>query len=621
MLQAIALLLVTSLTLVGLLAAWVATTSRHWFWRAGVFVAVLGLLLLIPAYEPFVAFMLQGAVVAIGVQCYRWWCRRKDDAAESTPGARFSLASLLLVMVFVAVGAAVAVRVPEQNLYAWQSIFLFGLVGGASILLPLWVVHGKSVRWSLRLGLGLGLGLVLMPVISLPLAGGDWIVLSFVAYTSWPPEPDVGISLGINGQYQEGELIGVWAPIVSCVAMISLFVIWMRSVISASGATAVALSSRRSISRRRILLSGLLLVVVFAVSLSPAFIYYRLMTPIPIPVTTLPNPNGWDDLAAAGKLAETSSQANVLSNYDTVTKDQLVTAVAAYASIYEQMKVGLDRQVRYPLDYSKWGMDHLSSMRALARAIAVRSRLAKIEGRYEASAESSLECIRFGYALRRGGLIIESLIGIACSRIGRHWIYDIHEDLSTTQCVSLIEFLSDLETQVEPPEEYILRDRIWSQYGFGWHGHLIQIFDDHMGGSSFYTEDALFMSSKGEQGEMRLLQLELAIQAWRSTYNELPDSLNDLIPQYLDEIPLDPFSEAGSLLQYRRSEDGYVLYSVGYNGTDDGGAAPDEDDVVGYDSGDLRLDIRFGPDPIPSSEEDLEDEQDISSEPVERTEP
>src|SRR5687767_7422802 len=64
---AIAVLLISALTTTGLLALWAATSRRHWFLRTAAFLAMLSPLLLVPAYEPFVALALQGAVVAGGV--------------------------------------------------------------------------------------------------------------------------------------------------------------------------------------------------------------------------------------------------------------------------------------------------------------------------------------------------------------------------------------------------------------------------------------------------------------------------------------------------------------------------------------------------------------------------
>ncbi len=67
----------------------------------------------------------------------------------------------------------------------------------------------------------------------------------------------------------------------------------------------------------------------------------------------------------------------------------------------------------------------------------------------------------------------------------------------------------------------------------------------------------------------RLLQIGFALAAYRSTHGEYPDRLVELVPQYLEELPLDPFSEEGMV--YRREAGGYRIYSLCDNLIDDGG--------------------------------------------------
>jgi hypothetical protein len=49
----------------------------------------------------------------------------------------------------------------------------------------------------------------------------------------------------------------------------------------------------------------------------------------------------------------------------------------------------------------------------------------------------------------------------------------------------------------------------------------------------------------------------------------LPDELNNLVPEFMDSLPEDPFN--GKPLLYRKLDKGYCVYSVGANGKDDGG--------------------------------------------------
>jgi hypothetical protein len=65
----------------------------------------------------------------------------------------------------------------------------------------------------------------------------------------------------------------------------------------------------------------------------------------------------------------------------------------------------------------------------------------------------------------------------------------------------------------------------------------------------------------------------LAIERFRAERGAPPDELSELVPEYLAELPSDLWSPSSDF-EYRRddSELGYVLYSVGADGTDDGGS-------------------------------------------------
>ena len=63
--------------------------------------------------------------------------------------------------------------------------------------------------------------------------------------------------------------------------------------------------------------------------------------------------------------------------------------------------------------------------------------------------------------------------------------------------------------------------------------------------------------------------------AYRADTGRYPARLAELAPKYLAAVPDDLF--AGKPLVYRPSEAGYLLYSVGINGKDDGGRWTDDD--------------------------------------------
>jgi hypothetical protein len=75
-------------------------------------------------------------------------------------------------------------------------------------------------------------------------------------------------------------------------------------------------------------------------------------------------------------------------------------------------------------------------------------------------------------------------------------------------------------------------------------------------------------ADRAEQGQ-RNQYLAFALAAYRADHGRYPERLDVLAPKYLSEIPGDLFS--GKALIYRPSKDGYLLYSVGVNGRDEGG--------------------------------------------------
>jgi len=61
----------------------------------------------------------------------------------------------------------------------------------------------------------------------------------------------------------------------------------------------------------------------------------------------------------------------------------------------------------------------------------------------------------------------------------------------------------------------------------------------------------------------------LAVEWYRLKYNKLPESTTELVGDYLEAVPIDPFD--GQPLRYKRLEKGYIVYSVGEDQEDNGG--------------------------------------------------
>jgi tetratricopeptide (TPR) repeat protein len=72
------------------------------------------------------------------------------------------------------------------------------------------------------------------------------------------------------------------------------------------------------------------------------------------------------------------------------------------------------------------------------------------------------------------------------------------------------------------------------------------------------------------QSATDLARTAIALERYRLAHGEFPESLDAFAPQFMEKIPHDVIG--GQPLKYRRTDDGqFVLYSVGWNETDDGG--------------------------------------------------
>jgi hypothetical protein len=69
-----------------------------------------------------------------------------------------------------------------------------------------------------------------------------------------------------------------------------------------------------------------------------------------------------------------------------------------------------------------------------------------------------------------------------------------------------------------------------------------------------------------------------ALERYRIDKGQYPDKLEALAPDYLKKIPFDVIN--GKPLKFRLTDNGaYLLYSIGWNGVDDGGSIIDETDT------------------------------------------
>lgn len=106
-----------------------------------------------------------------------------------------------------------------------------------------------------------------------------------------------------------------------------------------------------------------------------------------------------------------------------------------------------------------------------------------------------------------------------------------------------------------------------------------------MSGMLLPALDLAYLKNDESIATMRVSRLALAIERFRLFQHRLPLTLDELNISSSTETTTDPFD--GQPMRYKRLEKGYVVYSVGADGEDNGGrerpASVKSDDKTHYD--------------------------------------
>lgn len=114
-----------------------------------------------------------------------------------------------------------------------------------------------------------------------------------------------------------------------------------------------------------------------------------------------------------------------------------------------------------------------------------------------------------------------------------------------------------------------------------------QAYSARMAGMFTHMDSAVgFHIRKATENEVQdgVFTAAMAIEVYKAQHGEYPGTLAALVPGVLKEVPADLFT--GKELVYRRMGAGYIVYSVGANGVDDGGETGDGKDDLAVRSAD-----------------------------------
>lgn len=330
--------------------------------------------------------------------------------------------------------------------------------------------------------------------------------------------------------------------------------------------------------------------------------------------------NAYADLVAA---ANQVRRADEFAPYQDFTIEQAAEFVAEHQTQLAAARQALARpcrvEVRFESAYYKEHSPETETLRRFAHLFACEGRVAANRQDFEQVIRSSLDLLTLGNAMRRGGLVLDFLIGLMGNGAGIDLLRKQRTKFSDDQRKRLIVELLHSEAESEPLATIIARDDEWEAVTkhSETESHQFTPMDPDELGMSIEDQQELhsLMQASAErernlppeqkrQGECgmelfhqamsRLLVTDLALRRFQEAHRVFPNRLHLLAPKFVSAVPLDPYTNAP--LIYRRHGDAFELYSTGPKQVDGGGSFTSRS-MVSMHQGDLCLDVHDIPDP------------------------
>jgi len=215
-------------------------------------------------------------------------------------------------------------------------------------------------------------------------------------------------------------------------------------------------------------------------------------------------------------------------------------------------------------------VDHHNRLRLFAKKIDDEAAAALANGDRAKPLDCALANVRLGLMLQRGGTYFDYMFGSQAHLLAQKRLVGLRRDFSPDDARRVIRAIDDAIDQAEDPAAVRVRSRAFTERTSGWSSRLDHVIEDFgLGGSGL--DDAVYLDSWFQRRDagFRLLQTDLALRLYYHDHGAWPQSLNQLVPDCLPELPIDPHS--GRPFIYRPGSDDFLLYSVGKDGIDNGG--------------------------------------------------
>ena len=494
----------------GLIAVWGAQGRGHWFLRMAVALAFPAAWLLTSDRRMCLFLLSQMAVVVLTL----WQLRSRHEISKRTDEALSNDADL---------GSASSNSQANElrRRYSLAELLLaFVLLSGVLAML---VRLPPQVRWDWYKEV---------------LPGGTIGVFTLIAVWAAQSRRNVYLRAAALAVAFPALVIGVW--------------LWLNQ------------SLRGPIGRAA---AGLSLLMLTA---APARFYYVAMKTSWLAYPPPLADNGYVDLLSAAEKVF-----DVTVDVDALSGDELRDYLTEHEAALQLARRGLARPCQAVL-YVRMDDARLLAecqrLRKLSRAFAAQGRLALQEGRVEDAIESYLDAIELGAAVANGGVLWHNGNGLDFEQAGIEGLQKLVLSLDEGACRNLTARLAEIDSRREPLDNCLARDHLYNASEYPWKHRIYAFFRLVYPSQPFGDDRSSAGWDREKRARLRLLIAHLALRRYWLAAKKYPDSLEELVPQYLATVPSDPFADRA--LTYKKLPASYLLYSIGEDRVGEQPAAP-----------------------------------------------
>jgi len=523
----------------GLFTLWISSRSWHWFLRLLILIISVIPLIAIEALDLMLAVLVCNLTMFFPIA---YFCRRpkpnrdsqsssgQTDSPQASQLVRWGIMDLLLGTALIAIVVTQFQVDLSKQQFSLLATVLFGCLSGTILLLGVAAIYGP---WNWRRRAIICIGLLVVAVM-LSFAFGKSDVLNgqtmtalnsgFVSYCKTIPLVAGAFMLATLGAFRFQR--GSWKP----KPLQSIFwdrVRWVHFSLS------------------QLLIAAL----VIPCLASLPWVYSKLLVSYPVVAESnlQGDQNGFLELVAAGK---TFSQSNILEGTTLLLPGPRIRQeVQRYESEFAQVKTALSRDLLTAKTWTDSNPSplivggHISETRSIARALDVKARQEIHDGNFDIAMSDGCSCVKLRIPLSRSGIIIDALLGLALESTGLTPIHNATSDASVEKLQQALALLQEMDAMPDDAHGICQQERetFWHHSNWTYRLFLLGMEDVHDG-----IAVQLDSSFRQHRASRRQLITCLALEMFYRDLQRYPEQLGDLVPKYLDSVPLDPYTTTDS---------------------------------------------------------------------------